>query len=351
MRRAGLDPDALTGVSVQTYIARARDGTIAFELARKSVTAAWAYIYRPLRDAFPAEHYHAGRTLAHVETSGETVTAHFTDGTREHGALLIGADGVQSAVRQQFAPDAQPRYAGYVAWRGVVEEPDIPPADCEQIFEHLNFCFAPSGFLLCIPIPEDRADARGLRHRRCCYIWYRPATREELADLCTDATGKPHGLTIPPPLIRPELVRDVIETGTREFAPMIANIVTRTPQHLLQAMTDLETPRMAFGRVALLGDAAFVARPHAVAGVTKAALDANALADALAQHGTDIDAALAQYDASQRAFGSRLVEHARYLGASLEAGSRVPMLPPDVMLRDYGAPHILRRSPESAAAE
>ena len=50
---------------------------------------------------------------------------------------------------------------------------------------------------------------------------------------------------------------------------------------VLQPIYDLETPRMAFGRVAIIGDAAFVARPHVGAGVSKAADDAAALADAL----------------------------------------------------------------------
>ena len=57
---------------------------------------------------------------------------------------------------------------------------------------------------------------------------------------------------------------------------------------ILQPIYDLESPRMAFGRVAILGDAAFVARPHVAAGVSKAADDAAALAAAL-QAETDVD--------------------------------------------------------------
>ena len=72
-----------------------------------------------------------------------------------------------------------------------------------------------------------------------------------------------------------------------------------------------------FGRVALLGDAAFVARPHVGAGTTKAALDAVALAEAVA--GDDLDAGLARYEREQRRFGSGLVALSRQEGAYLSA--------------------------------
>ena len=66
------------------------------------------------------------------------------------------------------------------------------------------------------------------------------------------------------------------------LAPQFDEMVSLCEQPFLQPIYDLEVPRMAFGRVALAGDAAFVARPHIGAGVAKAADDALALADALA---------------------------------------------------------------------
>ena len=61
-----------------------------------------------------------------------------------------------------------------------------------------------------------------------------------------------------------------------------------TAQIILQPIFDLESPRIAFGRVALVGDAAFVARPHVATGVMKAAIDAESLAEALAGSGGDV---------------------------------------------------------------
>ena len=131
----------------------------------------------------------------------------------------------------------------------------------------------------------------------------------------------------------------------------MAAVVARTEQPLLQAVFDLETPQLVFGRVALLGDAAFVARPHVVAGVTKAALDAQCLVDALVAAGDDIEPALAHYDTEHRQFGRRLVARARHLGAYLEAQPtqneeerRQAHLTrdPEAFMRDYGAEELIR---------
>jgi 2-polyprenyl-6-methoxyphenol hydroxylase-like FAD-dependent oxidoreductase len=93
---------------------------------------------------------------------------------------------------------------------------------------------------------------------------------------------------------------------------------------------------MALGRVAVLGDAAFVARPHCAMGVTKAGLDAESLADALAAHGADLTMALSQYDREAGEFGRRAVARARYLGAHLEAQHKP---------RELRTPHELSRDP------
>ncbi|MGB6661334.1 MAG: hypothetical protein WBE90_20165 [Xanthobacteraceae bacterium] len=86
-----------------------------------------------------------------------------------------------------------------------------------------------------------------------------------------------------------------------------------------QAIYDLESPHIVFGRVALAGDAAFVARPHAGAGTTKAAIDAATLAHCLHDAGSDIASGLAHYDQAQRIFGHALADLSRQEGAHLSA--------------------------------
>src|SRR6516225_6226517 len=89
------------------------------------------------------------------------------------------------------------------------------------------------------------------------------------------------------------------------------------PAQPVDATQALNLPRLVFGRVALSSDAAFVARPHVGAGVTKAALDAVCLATAIAGHGGDLDAALAHYGSERQRFGDWIVGRGRDLGASI----------------------------------
>jgi 2-polyprenyl-6-methoxyphenol hydroxylase-like FAD-dependent oxidoreductase len=150
-------------------------------------------------------------------------------------------------------------------------------------------------------------------------------------------------------LIRPDHVAEMKAHADDVLPPQIAAVVNGVAQPLLQAITDMESDQLAFGRVAILGDAAFIARPHSAAGVTKAALDAQTLADSLlaAQH--DVSPALAAYQSARLDFGRRLVAHARYLGAYLEGRIKPPMdrrghereRDPRQIMQDYGAPHLL----------
>src|SRR4029079_17269087 len=100
--------------------------------------------------------------------------------------------------------------------------------------------------------------------------------------LLTDDTGRTHVLSIPPPLIARDVIADMRGAAARVLAPQFDAMVGLCEMPFLQPIYDLEVPRMAFGRVAVVGDAAFVARPHVGAGVAKAAEDALVLAEALA---------------------------------------------------------------------
>ena len=92
----------------------------------------------------------------------------------------------------------------------------------------------------------------------------------------------------------------------------------RIDEPILQPIYDLESSQMAFGRVAIVGDAAFVARPHVAAGVAKAADDVAALATALAAE-PDVNAALKRFEAERLPVNRRIIERARHLGAYLQA--------------------------------
>jgi 2-polyprenyl-6-methoxyphenol hydroxylase-like FAD-dependent oxidoreductase len=125
-----------------------------------------------------------------------------------------------------------------------------------------------------------------------------------------------HEEGIAPQAIRAEVIAAMRADADARLCPQLAEAIRVTALPLVQPIYDLLSPRMAFGRVALLGDAAFVARPHVAMGAIKAGQDAMALADALASE--PVEAALVRYDALRRPAAETMIAESRRLGAYLE---------------------------------
>jgi 2-polyprenyl-6-methoxyphenol hydroxylase-like FAD-dependent oxidoreductase len=318
LERAGCVVDETLGVPVPGRVTLARDGSVEAERVLPQVLTAWARLYHLLKDAFPAERYHFGRTLVRVEQDAGSVTAVFADGSRETADLLVATDGIRSTVRAQFAPEAKPKYAGYVAWRGLVEESALSAPTRAALFERFAFCLPPREQMLGYPVAAAN-DSTKPGERRWNFVWYRPADEATtLRDLLTDASGKTHEGNIPLDRIRPDVIAGMLEEARRVLSPQFFEVVSKTEQPFYQPIYDLESARLVFGRVVLLGDAAFVARPHCGMGVTKAGADAVALADALAG-GRPVEAALRAYESVRQPFGAYIVGFARKLGAYMQA--------------------------------
>ena len=229
-----------------------------------------------------------------------------------------------------------------MAWRGALDE-NAAPAAARELRDSYAFFFTPRAMVLCYLQPGADDDHRP-GHRRLNWLWYHPVHPSALSAMCTDAAGR-HHVAIPPPLIRREVFAAFRSEARAILPPQFIAVTEATPAPFFQPIFDFDPPRIVSGRVALLGDAACVARPHVGAGVTKAALNAAWLADALVATPHDIDAGLAAYEARARAFGAALVARGRYLGAYLEDPPRAGLAPdPLPMMQAIGAP--LREIPE-----
>jgi 2-polyprenyl-6-methoxyphenol hydroxylase-like FAD-dependent oxidoreductase len=317
MKRIGLPFDVTAGIATHSYAGINRDGEIILEVAQSRIMSVWSQLYTMLRNSLPAEIYCLGKMLDRLHVDRNQVTGFFSDGSSDTGDLMIAADGMRSTVRHHLLPRVTPDYAGYIAWRAMVPEHQVSPAAQTLLFDRYAFCLPPAELAVSYPVPGPDGDTRP-GHRSYNIVWYRSATLSELAGLCTDAAGRQHELAIPPPLIRAEIVAD-IKQSARELLPApIAGIIAQSIRPFFQPIFDLVSPRLVFGRVVLLGDAAFVARPHVGAGVTKAALDATTLADAVAAE-TDLEAGLERYDDERRRFGNWMVARGRELGAWIGA--------------------------------
>lgn len=321
LESVGISIGDQVGVPVEERLTLDRDGEVVGRLRLPQVFTAWGRLYQVLRAPFPADRYHAGHALEALEQDDQAVHLAFANGARVSAALVVAADGIRSTVRQALLPQARPAYAGYVAWRALVDESAFGERAHRELFPYFAFSVPPREQILGYPV-AGRGGTLEPGRLRFNIVWYRPADEHTaLRDLLTDAHGRVWDEGIPPPLIRPDVVERVRREAREVLGPQFLEAVEKAEGLFFQPIFDLESPRLALGRVVLLGDAAFVARPHCGMGVTKAAGDARELAAAL-EADRDIGRALRAYERRRIDFGRFIVGHARALGAYMQAQLR-----------------------------
>jgi 2-polyprenyl-6-methoxyphenol hydroxylase-like FAD-dependent oxidoreductase len=243
------------------------------------------------------------------------VRVHFSGGRIEHADILVGGDGVRSSVRAQLAPDVQPIYAGYYIWRGAPNESDLDAATLRTIYPLFTFYLPKQQQVITYPIAGFDDDLTPGK-RRFNFIWYRVADAARLREMNIDANGVQHEYSVPPPLIRKDLIAEMLRDAQDILPPPLLDAVIKIKQPFITPIYDFTSPAIVFGRVAMVGDAAANARPHMGFGMAKAATDAHALAKHLDGH-DNIDAALRAYNAERQPIGNTIVLHGRKLGCHL----------------------------------
>ena len=121
--------------------------------------------------------------------------------------------------------------------------------------------------------------------------------------LMTDRDGMRRDTTLPPGTVDPVHVGEMRAFASDHLAPPLAAVVLGVEEPFVQAVFDIDVPRMAFGRTCLIGDAAFALRPHIAAGTAKAAADGWALAESLDPAGGDVTTALRSWETRQLVVG------------------------------------------------
>lgn len=312
-----------TSAAYHRYLAD--DGSVLTEDARRHHFTGYNTLYGTLLRTFGRERYHLDTEVNGIRQSEDGVAIEFAAGGCATADLLVGADGVSSFVRRTMVPDVQPRYGGYVAWRGVVDEGDLTPETFLALDDSLTYYFRPGTHALTYPIPNyDGAAEPGRRLMNL--VWYRNVPEgQPLRDLLTDRSGRQRDVSMPPGAVREEYLADFRNTAVARLPPPLAEVALKTAEPFLQVMIDVEVSRMAFGRVCLLGDAAFSVRPHAAAATAKGADDVWALSDALRRSGGDVAEALRAWEPAQLELGRALLARTRDLGEGAQfRGDWVP---------------------------
>lgn len=229
---------------------------------------------------------------------GSVALIETTDGPRELAAdLIVGADGIHSALRRRLAPhEGAPCWRGVMMWRGTTWAPPFLDGRTMVQAGHSRAKF------VVYPIGAPRADGLQLIN----WIADRRVREPE------------PGLTAPDRAdwSRAGRLDDLLPTfGSWRFDWLdVPGLIHRAEQMLEWPMVDRDPlPQWGLGPTTLLGDAAHPMVPIGSNGATQAIMDAQALADALALH-ADLDAALAAYEAERRPLCARIVEMNRQEG-------------------------------------
>jgi 2-polyprenyl-6-methoxyphenol hydroxylase-like FAD-dependent oxidoreductase len=260
-----------------------------------------AELQRLLLEGLGRERVQLGRELVRVAQTHTQVTAFFEDGGEHSGDLLVGADGLHSAVRAQLHGRQGPRYAGYSAWRGV--------APCELKPDQTGELWGHGQRFGCLPISGGRT------------YWFAVRTQPE----GQRTTGSEKAALL---------------ERFRGWHDPVEALVAATPEGGVLHNDIYDRPplaRWSAGRVTLLGDAAHPMTPNLGQGACQALEDAVILGRCL-QSAPSVPAALETYEQRRKGRTARIVQQSATLGRV--AGWSHPLL---VALRKAAFKHVPTR--------
>lgn len=297
-----------------------RDGNVTHEASCLYRFTAWSTLYTNLLRTFPADRYQFGSEMVGLEETNNRVRVVVGDGRTLAADLVVCADGITSTSRRLLLPEIEPQYSGYLGWRGIVRESELDAELFDRLYEAITYSTPPLSHILAYPIPGTVG--RGAE-RIINYVWYRNlASGTELDDALTDVEGHRRNMSVAPGRVQSRHIESLRSEAAEVLPDDLAQMVLATKLPFIQTVVDVEVPRMTFGRVCLIGDAAFAARPHAAAGTAKAAADGWALTARLVAEDGDIVGGLRSWAPSALERGKRLVDRARRLGTMAQVEGR-----------------------------
>ena len=259
-------------------------------------------LFDAARRMLGADRIRFGRRIAGFTQSGNTVTARFVDRTgREveqiEADVLVGADGIHSAVRAHFHPhEGPPKWQGILMWRGVtVGKPYLGGATMVQAGHHTQK-------FVCYPISRTHAE-KG----EALINWICDLHMGDKAMLPREDWNRPGKLADFLPRFQDWKFDWLDVPGVIKAAHAILEfpMVDRDP-----------LPRWSHGRITLLGDAAHPMYPIGSNGASQAIIDGEALTQELSI-GDDPEKALQRYEQRRLPPMARIVESNRRKGIDI----------------------------------
>ena len=313
LRALDRDPEE---ISARADVLRYLDerGAIASEQPCAYRFISYAALHRLMLEGVEADAYHLGAEVRDFDQDDAGVDVQIAGRGSERGHVLICADGIHSSARRRLAPEVEPVYAGYVGWRGTVVERELSEEAFSTFEDAITYYVLPNSHILVYPIPS-RAGSLEAGERLVNWVWYRNADERDLDRLLVDRDGVRHDVSVGSGDVREEVLDALFHDAAAALPPQLSELVTKSPAPFVQVVFDIAVPHMAFGRIALIGDAAFALRPHVAVGTAKAAEDARTLAAAIADCSDGLPAALRRWETAQVSLARSAMQRAREAGA------------------------------------
>ena len=303
------------GTTAKSRVSLDINGKIINSYDYPQVYTSWQYLFSILREQISNDDYFMGDDCIKIEQNEDKAIAFFENGKKKETDLIIVANGIKSELRTYVDNKAYPQYAGYVGWRGVVNEEEISKNSLETLSNYFIVVLPYNQQIASYPIAGEGKNPFKIGERRINWIWYKPVPQKKLKEILFGKSGQQFEDGIPPNEIREEIVNDLFKEAEEKLPPQLVELVKITKQPLIQPIFDLQSMKMKNGRVVTIGDAAFTARPHVGMGVTKAAMDAFTLSEYLEQSSNLDD--LDKWEHSRLKESQFIVNRSRKLGQYL----------------------------------
>ncbi|MBO1027544.1 FAD-dependent monooxygenase [Ochrobactrum sp. SD129] len=313
LRVLGLDHLARIGVVAKERIYFTRNGSIAERMNMPQTQISWDVLYSTVTSQFCPDDYILGRRVHKVSAGKGGAVITFDKGETEHADLVIGADGLGSVVRSALNERSENQYAGYTAWRGLITENALPE-EASALIDRFSFYISRGIQVLGYLVPGSNGEVEPGK-RRYNWVWFRPVDKASLQAELTGRDSRRFEFSLPRGEMSVERRTRLRRDALAMLPPPFAYAVSAEPMPSIQGVYDYESQHIARERVALIGDAAFVARPHTAMGVAKAAGDALSLHECLNAE-LALSSALARYEAERLPVGKAIVAYGRRLGAT-----------------------------------
>jgi len=314
----GISPKTVFGVPALERQVLDENGHAVLTYANDTIFTSWNYIWRQLKAHFNPDKYFYGYELEGIKYGKDSVVANFKNGETRTADLVVGADGYNSVVREYIVPKREPQYAGYVAFRGLIPEEEMKKEDIAFFANRFSIYPYEHSHLLCYLVPGPQGELTPGK-RLFNWVWYLNKSHPALEKLMTDKNGLTRKYTVPAGFLSEENLQELHELAQKQLPPILRDSVLQTKHPFVQVIVDLAVPVMYKDRVCILGDAAFVVRPHTASGTAKAYRDALALANSLREH-HELETALKHWNEQEKMYATALIIHGKQLAFRSQLG-------------------------------